>query len=155
MLRALAVVDSIAFVDQEETLAALEELHVWTEETVLKRFHYRKPGLWVLGVRVFRRGRSSRPRGDRRARRLQDVGPPRPARSATAGLRAGPRRGGVRPARASGSAHCAAFRRLISPHRHRSTPAETTHHASKSDRRFPGLPRDDDPLLALGRRLRC
>ena len=29
--------------------------HILTEETVHKRFHYRKPGLWVLGVRVFRR----------------------------------------------------------------------------------------------------
>jgi hypothetical protein len=54
-LSALAVVDSIAFVEREETLAALFELHVWTEETLLRRFHYRKPGLWVLGVRVFRR----------------------------------------------------------------------------------------------------
>ena len=54
-LSALAVVDSIAFVEREETLAALFELHVWTEETLLRRFHYRRPGLWVLGVRVFRR----------------------------------------------------------------------------------------------------
>ncbi len=33
----------------------LTPFHIWTEETVRKRFHYRKPGLWVLGVRVFRR----------------------------------------------------------------------------------------------------
>jgi hypothetical protein len=54
-LSTLAVVDSISFVEHEETLAALEPLHVWTEETLKQRFHYRKPGLWVLGVRVFRR----------------------------------------------------------------------------------------------------
>jgi hypothetical protein len=54
----LAVVESVAFVDREETLAALGELHVWTEETLVRRFHYRRPGLWVLGVRVFRRGES-------------------------------------------------------------------------------------------------
>jgi hypothetical protein len=54
-LSALAVVDSVTFVKHEETLAALEPLHVWTEETLRQRFHYRKPGLWVLGVRVFRR----------------------------------------------------------------------------------------------------
>jgi hypothetical protein len=54
-LRALVVVASIAFVDREETLAALRDLHVWTDETMARRFHYRKPGLWVLGVRVFRR----------------------------------------------------------------------------------------------------
>jgi hypothetical protein len=55
VLDALAVVDSIAFVAREEDLEALADLHVWTEETVLKRFHYRRPGLWVLGVRVFHR----------------------------------------------------------------------------------------------------
>jgi len=54
-LATLATVDSIAFVDREATLDALLEHHVWTEETVRRRFHYRKPGLWVLGVRVFRR----------------------------------------------------------------------------------------------------
>jgi hypothetical protein len=55
-LEVLAAVDSITFVSREETLEALRDLHVWTEETLAKRFHYRKPGLWVLGVRVFRRG---------------------------------------------------------------------------------------------------
>jgi hypothetical protein len=54
-LSALAVVDSVEFVAREETLAALGELHVWTEATLRQRFHYREPGLWVLGVRVFRR----------------------------------------------------------------------------------------------------
>lgn len=54
-LRALAVVASIGFVDRPELLPALADLHIWTEETVAKRFHYRKPGLWVLGVRVYRR----------------------------------------------------------------------------------------------------
>jgi hypothetical protein len=57
ILRALAVVDSIAMVTREESLAALGDLHVWTEATLAQRFHYRKPGLWVLGVRVFRRAR--------------------------------------------------------------------------------------------------
>ncbi|MEJ7639881.1 MAG: DUF1802 family protein [Singulisphaera sp.] len=35
-------------------VAGLEDLHVWTEETISRRFAYRKPGLWVLGVRIFR-----------------------------------------------------------------------------------------------------
>jgi hypothetical protein len=52
-LGALAVVDGIGLVDRAETLPALDALHVWTEETVLKRFHYKRPGLWVLGVRVY------------------------------------------------------------------------------------------------------
>jgi hypothetical protein len=56
-LGALAVVELIGRVDREERLAELDGLHVWTAETVEKRFHYRRPGLWVLGVRVFRRDR--------------------------------------------------------------------------------------------------
>jgi hypothetical protein len=53
-LPALAVVEGVSWVDRPEALDALADLHVWTEETVLKRFHYRRPGLWVLGVRVLR-----------------------------------------------------------------------------------------------------
>jgi hypothetical protein len=56
LLHALAVVESITFVAREEILGALDGLHVWTEETLARRFHYRRPGLWVLGVRVFVRG---------------------------------------------------------------------------------------------------
>jgi hypothetical protein len=53
-LSALAVVERIGLLDRVEFLPALDALHVWTAETVEKRFHYRKPGLWVLGVRVYR-----------------------------------------------------------------------------------------------------
>jgi hypothetical protein len=53
-LGALAMTGPIGFVDRLETLKMLRDLHVWTDETVEKRFRYRKPGLWVLGVRVFR-----------------------------------------------------------------------------------------------------
>jgi hypothetical protein len=55
-LDTLAVVASITLVDREEGLAPLAALHVWTEETIARRFHDRTPGLWVLGVRVYRRG---------------------------------------------------------------------------------------------------
>ena len=51
----LAVVEQIGRVDRPERLARLESLHVWTADTVEKRFHYRTPGLYVLGVRVYRR----------------------------------------------------------------------------------------------------
>ncbi|HEV3163943.1 MAG TPA: DUF1802 family protein [Isosphaeraceae bacterium] len=54
-IEALCFVQEVLFVDRPDALAALSELHVWTEETVLKRFHYRSPGIWVLGVRVWRR----------------------------------------------------------------------------------------------------
>jgi hypothetical protein len=32
----------------------LDDLHLWSEETVRQRFAYRRPGLFVLPVRVFR-----------------------------------------------------------------------------------------------------
>jgi hypothetical protein len=51
----LAAVAYSGYIDHDSKLAALDELHVWTEETVRRRFHYRQPGLWVLGVRVYRR----------------------------------------------------------------------------------------------------
>ncbi len=30
----------------------LDAEHIWSSETVIKRFHYREPGLWCLRVRV-------------------------------------------------------------------------------------------------------
>ena len=51
---ALAEVATIDRLTDPSLLPALEPFHVWTEETVLKRFHYRSPGLWVLAVRVHR-----------------------------------------------------------------------------------------------------
>jgi hypothetical protein len=51
---ALAEVRSIHYVDRVELLAALEPYHVWTDETVKARFAYRRPGLWVLLVRIHR-----------------------------------------------------------------------------------------------------
>lgn len=53
-IRTLVATGPIWWVDRLEVLDRLEPFHVWTEETVHKRFHYRKPGLWVLGVRVYR-----------------------------------------------------------------------------------------------------
>jgi len=53
-LRELAVVDRLVRVEDLEALHALEDLHIWTEDSVNRRFEYRRPGLWVLGVRVFR-----------------------------------------------------------------------------------------------------
>ena len=53
-IEALAVVERVARVERIEQLDALDDLHDWTEATILKRFHYRTPGLWALGVRIFR-----------------------------------------------------------------------------------------------------
>jgi hypothetical protein len=52
---ALVRVDLLGYLDSEQRLPALEDHHILTAETVLKRFHYRKPGLWILGARVWRR----------------------------------------------------------------------------------------------------
>jgi hypothetical protein len=49
-----AVVSGVFRVDHLPTLLGLNELHIWSPETVEKRFHYREPGLFVLPVRVFR-----------------------------------------------------------------------------------------------------
>jgi hypothetical protein len=54
-IRGLVRVDQIGRVESEKTLPALEEFHCLTCETILKRFHYRNPGLWVLGARVWLR----------------------------------------------------------------------------------------------------
>lgn len=54
-LGTLAVVDVVAWANDLARLAALRPLHTWEAEVVHKKFHYRKPGLWVLGVRAFAR----------------------------------------------------------------------------------------------------
>jgi hypothetical protein len=54
-IRGLVRVDQIGRVESEKTLPALEEFHTLTRATILKRFHYRTPGLWVLGARVWLR----------------------------------------------------------------------------------------------------
>lgn len=54
-IEALAVVELVRRLDSEEDLLPLTPFHLWTLETMRKRFAYRQPGLWVLGVRVYRR----------------------------------------------------------------------------------------------------
>jgi hypothetical protein len=54
-LRSIATVEQIGWIDRIDDLAALERFHIWTPETILKRFQYRRPGLWILAVRVYRR----------------------------------------------------------------------------------------------------
>lgn len=50
-----AVVKSVAFVQDEARLADLDGWHVMSAEVVQQRFHYRRPGLFVAAVEVFRR----------------------------------------------------------------------------------------------------
>jgi hypothetical protein len=54
LIRGMVQVDFLGYIESEDALPDLEKHHILTAETVLKRFHYRKPGLWVLGARVWR-----------------------------------------------------------------------------------------------------
>jgi hypothetical protein len=54
LIRGLVCVDVIGYVKREQTLSSLEEFHIYTGETILRRFHYRRPGFWALGARVWR-----------------------------------------------------------------------------------------------------
>jgi hypothetical protein len=50
-----AMAQSVGRIEHEQLLDRLREFHVWTDETVRRRFHYRSPGLWVLALRVYTR----------------------------------------------------------------------------------------------------
>lgn len=50
-----AVVQESLFIEDASVLPALRDLHVWSEATVSQRFHYRRPGLFLLPVRVYQR----------------------------------------------------------------------------------------------------
>jgi hypothetical protein len=54
-LEALALVEGVWLIERPAVLDAIADLHVWTAETLLRRFQYRRPGLWAFGVRVYRR----------------------------------------------------------------------------------------------------
>jgi hypothetical protein len=49
-----AAVKSVAFVEEERRLSELDGWHVMSAEVVRQRFHYRRPGLFVAAVEVFR-----------------------------------------------------------------------------------------------------
>ncbi len=53
-----AVVTDVFEVHDEARIAQLAGLHVWSPRTISERFHYKRPGLFVLSVRVFARGRA-------------------------------------------------------------------------------------------------
>lgn len=49
----LAVVQEVRELASEEAALRLAGLHIWSEATVRERFHYRRPGLFLLAVRVY------------------------------------------------------------------------------------------------------
>ena len=55
-IQGLAVVEWTGRVDHPGQLDLLRDWHDWTDATIRGRFDYRRPGLWALVVRVYRRG---------------------------------------------------------------------------------------------------
>jgi|SRR5579883_853045 len=49
-----AEVAGVYFVRSLDAALSLNDLHVWSADTIRQRFHYRSPGLYVLPVRIFR-----------------------------------------------------------------------------------------------------
>jgi hypothetical protein len=51
-----AVVEDVMQIRDAIVLPSLAGLHIWSARTVEKRFHYRRPGLFLLVARVYRVG---------------------------------------------------------------------------------------------------
>lgn len=54
-LQDYAVVESVYEIAEESLLPRLTGLHVWSERTIHDRFHYRRPGLFALVLRMYLR----------------------------------------------------------------------------------------------------
>jgi hypothetical protein len=52
-IRHYAVVHEVRRIDDESLLPALRGFHVWSDQSISQRFHYRTPGLFALLVRVY------------------------------------------------------------------------------------------------------
>ncbi len=53
-IRGFVRIGLAGYLTSAQALPALRPFHCLADETILKRFHYRRPGLWVLAARVFR-----------------------------------------------------------------------------------------------------
>ncbi|MCA9041172.1 MAG: DUF1802 family protein, partial [Planctomycetaceae bacterium] len=54
LLQDFAQVKEVIRLEEETVLPALSSLQILSAETLSNRFHYRKPGLWIMIVRVYR-----------------------------------------------------------------------------------------------------
>jgi hypothetical protein len=54
-IREYAVVEGVIEIRDESLLPGLLGLHVWSEQTLHARFHYRTPGLFALCTRIYQR----------------------------------------------------------------------------------------------------
>ncbi|QDU61587.1 hypothetical protein Pan216_24480 [Planctomycetes bacterium Pan216] len=52
-LACFARVEQVVHLESEDQAHSLAGQHLWTEETVIERFHYRRPGLFAILVRTF------------------------------------------------------------------------------------------------------
>jgi hypothetical protein len=52
-IRHFAVVEKVIELHREEDTLALAGQHIWSQDTVRQRFHYKQPSLYCLVVRVF------------------------------------------------------------------------------------------------------
>jgi hypothetical protein len=55
MISAYAVVTAVWPILDERRLEPLAPFHIWSQETILRRFRYRQPGLFAICVRVYNR----------------------------------------------------------------------------------------------------
>lgn len=53
-LRSFAVVEQVSYLTSLDQALALNGLHGWTADVVRQRFEYRRPGLYLFVLRVFR-----------------------------------------------------------------------------------------------------
>ncbi len=58
VVRTLAVVEQVQYLTNIEQALALSGLHGWTDEVVRQRFDYKRPGLFLFVLRVFRTAES-------------------------------------------------------------------------------------------------
>jgi len=54
-----AEVSGVYHVMREEMILGLDDLHIWSAPTVRMKFHYRKKGVYVLPVRVYRAAKAT------------------------------------------------------------------------------------------------
>ena len=54
-IRVLGVAKTLGRVDDERLLDRFREFHIWTDETVHSRLHYRTKGVWILAIRAYLR----------------------------------------------------------------------------------------------------
>jgi hypothetical protein len=51
-LQHLVIVEHVQHLTNWDDVMKFHDQHFWTEETILKRFHYREPGLYLFQIRV-------------------------------------------------------------------------------------------------------